>query len=225
MRFRSFAGTATVWEWRADDDNALALTVTPTDIAFTRTTDGADDTVTVPRPAGQSNDGSDELVAFATWDEGRLTLRIHDGTDWGAVQTTTSTDWPDLRGADWHLGARWKDNGTQDQYLWGHLVWCVVGTNPDAIDPTAIPALTGEEPTPDDIPDVAGLAWLWATTNPGRLIVWREGGYATVAGEVTAWDRPTALVIIGEDAARGHHIGPARLTVRAIPRLRYLGGA
>src|SRR5690606_29783164 len=59
VRFRSFAGTATVWEWRADDDNALALTVTPTDIAFTRTTDGADDTVTVPRPAGQSNDGSD----------------------------------------------------------------------------------------------------------------------------------------------------------------------
>jgi len=224
FRFTSFTtAIATLWQWRADDDNHLIVRTTADEVQFHRVTEGGADTVSVPRPRWYHRD----LTVFVAWTDEELTIRLHDGDDWGEPDSTASTTWPELVGDvhEWWLGARRTDAGTTDQFLWGRVLWAVVGRDPDGIDPTATPALTGDEPIPDDVPDAAGLAWLWTCSNPGRLIVWREGGYATVAGEVTAWDRPTALVIIGEDAARGHHIGSARVTVRAIPRLRYLGGA
>ncbi|MBX6354541.1 MAG: hypothetical protein IRZ05_01660 [Micromonosporaceae bacterium] len=222
MRFSNLCmAPATVWQWRAGDNDYLALELTATQVILARTTGGVRETVVASRPS----DRLTELVAYATWSEGHLALRVHDGTVWGAEQTAASTSWPDLSNADWRLGSRLHDDGSEDQYLWGRLVWAALGTEPDGFDPTAIPALVGEEPIPDDFPDAAGLAWLWTSTNPGRMVVWREGGYATASGTVRAYDGPTALVVIGETAGWEHRPSRARLTVRARPATMYLRGA
>lgn len=210
-RVKAWLDNGTLIDWWADSNNYLRLDLTASTIRLTRTTGGVSQTATVARPS----DRSLEYFVQADWSTTRLRVALFNA-GWTVGAEVSSTSWPDLTSADWVLGQAADGTAT----LNGSLAWVAQDLNSEA---DAAPYVYLEEPQPFDWD--TGLGWLWTANTPLRVIMWNEGGFASVTGGLHGGATPTALSLIPLAAGQEWHRAPLRVTVANQARQRFFQGA
>ena len=211
-RVQAWLNTGVIIDWYEDANNYLRLDLTSTTVRLTRNTAGTSQSATVTRPARAT-----EFVVQADWSATELRVSVYDD-GWTTGTAVASTTWPDLTATDWIIG----QSGAATLTMNGRIAWFSQDTNSQA-DASTWQLM--EEPQPFDWADADGLGWLWTSTNPLRLIEWREGGYASVTGQLLGGSTPTLVHLIPIASGGEWHRGALNVSIDAVPRLRYLRGA